>query len=330
MSRERSLLASFGRLSLIRRTLLIVLTLSAALLLLARIAKPPADLAIRTGSSARVWTAQPGDSTEEELKTARQLAKEPARLIPPSSASAQYAGAARNVDASADGAPLISHAAELAVVTKEFSRSRSTLEDILERHHGYAARLRMVGQSNGSTLTATLRIPSSEFSSTVTDLKTLGNVEREEETADEIIQQRADLEARLINARITLQHLRELLAKDQNANLGETKRQLVGLNSEIARLESERIAWENRAMFANVLFSMREEITPPVESFAAQLRKAGLSGLCGAFNSLSAIVLFGIGYGPVILLWILLIFFPARWIWRKWRPSSEPAASGTV
>ena len=70
------------------------------------------------------------------------------------------------------------------------------VEDILERHHSYAAKLRMVGQPTGSELTATLRVPSSEFAEAVNDLKTLGNVEREEQTADEITQQHADLEAR--------------------------------------------------------------------------------------------------------------------------------------
>jgi len=55
----------------------------------------------------------------------------------------------------------------------------------------------MVGQPRGNTLTATLRIPSPEFNAAVTDLKTLGNVEREEQMADEITEQEADLEARL-------------------------------------------------------------------------------------------------------------------------------------
>jgi hypothetical protein len=39
--------------------------------------------------------------------------------------------------------PRIAHAAKLAVATKEFARLRATLEEILERHRGYAARPRM-------------------------------------------------------------------------------------------------------------------------------------------------------------------------------------------
>jgi hypothetical protein len=80
---------------------------------------------------------------------------------------------------------VIAHAAELGVSTKEFGRARANLEEILERHHGYAAKLRMVGQPGASSLTATLRVPSSEFTSSVNDLKTLGKVEQEEQAADE-------------------------------------------------------------------------------------------------------------------------------------------------
>src|SRR5438552_19129862 len=68
---------------------------------------------------------------------------------------------------SAYDAPLIAHTAELAIATKEFARSRTELEEILERHRGYAARLRMVGRRTGSVLTATLRIPSPELISMV-------------------------------------------------------------------------------------------------------------------------------------------------------------------
>ncbi len=224
--------------------------------------------------------------------------------------------------------PMIAHAAELAVATKEFAHSRSTLEEILERHHGYAAKLRMVGQPAASTLTATLRVPSSEFASAVTDLKTLGNVEREEQTADEITQQRADLEARLVNAQNTLARLQEILAKGGKIhNLLEVQRQLAGVSAEVARLEAERASTEHRVIFAQVLLSLREELKPPAESVAAEFRAAAMAGLSDALSSLSAIVLFVISRGPITILWVVLVFFPGRWMWRKWHPAVGAQAS---
>ena len=89
-------------------------------------------------------------------------------------------GLTRSADAPLPFAnPLIAHTAEIAVATKEFAKSRSALEEILERHRGYAAKLRMVGQRSGSVLNAMLRVPSTELGGTVSELKTLGDVERE-------------------------------------------------------------------------------------------------------------------------------------------------------
>src|SRR5262252_5151942 len=109
--------------------------------------------------------------------------------------------------------PLIAHSAELAVATKEFAKSRTSLEEILEHHRGYAAKLRMAGRRTGSLLSATLRMPSSELGATVVDLKSLGDVEQEAQSADEVTQQHADLEARLANAQATLRRLKQLLEK---------------------------------------------------------------------------------------------------------------------
>jgi len=320
---DHSLLAGLRRLSPTRRGLLIVLFLSFGLFFILRAARPPVGSEIHTVGTAMQKGSSSPITPDSDLRAEWQRLKESSKVMPPAALSAPGTSVAGAVDGMGYGGPFISHAAELAVTTKEFSRSRASLEEILERHHGYASKLRMVGQPSGSTLTATLRVPSSEFNSAVTDLKTLGSVEREEQTADEITQQQADLEARLTNARNMLQQLQARLPKYGTAV--DLQRQIAAISLEISRLEAQRTAWQNRTIFANVLFSLREEVTAPVESFGAQFRKAALSGFSDALNSLSAVVLFVISYVPVIVVWILLLLFPGRWIWRKWRTAAEPA-----
>src|SRR5207237_9303689 len=144
--------------------------------------------------------------------------------------------------------------AQLALSTKEFAQSRASLEEILERHRGYAARLRMVGRRSGSVLSATLRVPSPELGATVSELKSLGEVEQEEQAADEITQQRADLEARLSNAQGTLRRLQELLKKQTypDGNVRELQRQIAATSAEVDRREAERRACERRVVCARV------------------------------------------------------------------------------
>ena len=219
--------------------------------------------------------------------------------------------------------PLIAHTEELAVATKEFARSRTSLEEILERHRGYAAKLRMVGQKSGSVLSATLRVPSAELGGPVSDLKARGDVEREEQAADEITQQRADLDARLSNTRGTLRRLQELLQKQTypDGNVRELQRQIANANAEVARLEAEQQVSEHRVIFANVYFTMREELAaPPSESLGAQLRGALTSGFGDAMASLSVLLVFLIGRGPVVLLWCAILWLPVRFLWKRWAP----------
>jgi len=325
---KHSLLASFRRLSPARRGLSILLVLIVVLFLFAWMGRQVTQSEHPSPGIQKNYAVNSPTTPDTDLKAEWQHMKESSRMISPGAIPMPSPGAGGAVDGLGYATPLISHAAELAVTTKDFSHSRSSLEDILERHHGYASKLRMVGEPSGSTLTATLRVPSSEFNSAVTDLKTLGKVEREEQTADEITQQQADLEARLTNARNNLQRLQERLPKYGTA--GDLQRQIVAISAEISRLEAQRTAWQNRTIFANVLFSLREEITQPVETFGAQFRRAAFAGLSDALNSLSAIVLFVISYGPIILVWTLLLLFPGRWIWRKWRPAVESEAARPV
>lgn len=218
--------------------------------------------------------------------------------------------------------PLIAHSAQLAVATTEFLKSRAELEEILERHRGYAAKLRMVGRKSGSALSATLRVPAPELGSTVNDLKALGDVEQEEQLADELTQQRADLEARLSNAQATLRRLQELLKKQTypDGNVRELQRQIANLSAEVNRLEAERSASEHRIVFANVQFSLREIVSTPAESLGAQLHNAASAGFGEAAASLSAILLFFIGRGPLVLLWMAILFIPARLVWKRMQP----------
>ncbi len=321
-----SLFAGFQRLTATKKTVLTLFGLFSMLLLFSWISRAPLAPGGRPRIATQVPSRAPGNQQiQEEMKEqwqAMKTARKEATLVPMPSASGAVDWAGGPLQSNP---PLIAHAAELAVATKEFTKSRAKLEEILERHHSYAAKLRMVGQPTGSELTATLRVPSSEFADAVNDLKTLGSVEREEQTADEITQQHADLEARLKNAQNTLARLKEMLAQGWKAgDPASVQRQISAVNGEIARLESERATTARQVTFAQVLFSLREEIVLPTESFGAQFRAATLAGLGDALNTVSAILLFVISRGPALLLWVLLLFFPSRWLWRKWHTNPRP------
>src|SRR5262249_25154760 len=170
---------------------------------------------------------------------------------------------------------------------------------------------------SGSGLNATLRVPSTELGDTVSELKSLGDVEREEQAADEVTQQHADLEARLNNAQKSLKRLQELLQKQTypDGNVRELQRQIANASAEVARLEAERQASEHRVTFANVFFTLREEMATPTESIGSQLRAAAAAGFGEATASLAGLLVFLMGRGPVVAVWCVILFVPARWLW---------------
>ncbi len=215
--------------------------------------------------------------------------------------------------------PQVVYSAELTVATREFAHTRASLEEILERHHGYVAKLRMVGEPTGSILSATLRVPSSEYRSALSELKAVGVVEHEEESADEVTQQHSEIEARLVNAQNEEQRIQRILQNraDKDSDYGSLERQVAILRGEIERIEAERSASQSQVSFANVFFSLREERTSTAETMGAKLRNAGIGGLSDALDSLSSILLFLAAHGPLLALWAALIYFPARYFWRR-------------
>ena len=312
---RQSLMHSFHSLSPARRQFLLVAGSMLGLLLLV--------LHTARLDPSRQVGGPPNPSTSSTLSVPFDgkidLTKEAMSTAPPGSSMAY--GERPGYLVSAEGSPRITYSAELSVVTKEFARARSSMEDVLDRHRGYTAKLRMVGQPSGSVLSATLRVPATEYRTALAELKSLGDVEHDEESADEIAQQHGDLEARLQNAQNNQRRLQQLLKDSPNqvGGLVSIERQLSLLRSEIERMEAERRNYDDRAVFSNIYFSMREEKITPAESFGAEIRSAAITGFSDAFHTLSAILLFFVNYGPSLLLWAAFLFFPVRLLWRRYQ-----------
>jgi hypothetical protein len=285
-----------------------------------------ANRVVRPGQHASPLSPNGGSLTGEVLppdgvRSTGGDRKEVGALAPLGMLNERYSAAPVD-SANAFREPRIAYSAELSVVTREFAHSRSSLEEILDRHRGYVAKLRMVGQPSGSVMSATLRVPSSEYRSALSELKAVGLVEHEEEAADEITQQHSELEARLVNAQNEEQRLQKLLQNrpDKSYDSASLSRQVALLRSEIERIETERSASGSRVSFANVFFSLREERTSPAETIGAKLRNAAVGGLSDALESVSTILLFLASRGPFLAFWAALLYFPARFFWRRRSP----------
>jgi len=222
--------------------------------------------------------------------------------------------------------PMIARTVSLSIVAKDCDASRASLDSILARHRGYAAELNVATpQSAARTLQASLRIPAAQLVAAVAELKTLGRVENENQTGEEITQQHADLVARLKNSRETEERLQDVLRTRTGKvkEVLEVEEEIARVRGEIEQMEAEQQTLEHRVDFATVDLKLTEEykarLTTPAPSVSMQLRNASIDGFRSAFDSLLALALFFAEAGPTLLLWLVILSLPAWLVWRRYR-----------
>jgi hypothetical protein len=231
-------------------------------------------------------------------------------------------------------APMIARTVSLSIVVKDFEAGRASLDSILVRHNGYTAGLNVTTpQGAARTLQASLRIPAPQLAAALSELKALGRVEVETQNGEEVTQQHADLVARLKNSRETEQRLQDVLRTRTGKvkDVLEVEREIERVRGEIEEMEAEQQTLEHRVSFASIDLKLSEEykaqLTAPAPSVAMQLRNGLIDGFRGAFQSLLALVLFFAESGPTLLLWLMILAFPAWLLWRRYRRSLAMGSS---
>jgi hypothetical protein len=228
-------------------------------------------------------------------------------------------------DQQSNGSPasMIARTLSLSIVVKDFALCRSSLDKILERHHGYPEQLDVSTPENAPrTLQASLRIPAPQLSSAVSDLKALGRVENESQSGEEVTKQHTDLVARLKNSRDTEQRLRAIL-EQRTGNVAEVlqvEEEIARVRADIEQMEAERKSLEHRVDFATVELRVTEEykaqLNPPAASVSTRMHNAFVAGYHNASETVFGIVLFFAEYGPTFLIWIAV---PVAFLWRRYR-----------
>ena len=223
-----------------------------------------------------------------------------------------------------NGGVIIARTAELTLTTNEFDKSRLAIEEILKRHNGYLGQLNVNATTgSGRTLDATLKIPADQRDQAIAEIKKLGRVESESQTGEEVTAQYMDLEARLNNARNTEQRLTDLLRQSTGklSDVLAVEESISRVRGEIEQMEAERKTLTKRVEFLTLQVHLAENYRPQSNSVLGRFRDAAISGYQSLLNGIVAAILFLLKAGPSILLWAALLFFPARFAWKKLRRS---------
>ena len=92
-------------------------------------------------------------------------------------------------------------------------------------------------------------------------------------------------------------------------------------------MEAEQKNLEHRIDFATIDLKLAEEykakLDSPASAISTLIHNAAVNGSRNVADTLLSIVLFFAEYGPVLFFWLLLLFIPAGFVWRRWRHAAE-------
>ncbi len=194
----------------------------------------------RSGAPARAAPARP---------SAPAKAPPPAKTAVATTAGDKAAVAERPAGPSA---PLLIYVGDLAMMVVDEPAVPKTIDsiiDLAESLGGYLA-----GRKDTSVQ---VRVPSSRFRESLTQLEKVGEVTHRSVTADDVSEQYSDLEVRLTNLKATQKRLHEFLAKSGTiADMLTVGQELERVSGEIEAIEGKMRFLRSRAAFSVVTVNL--------------------------------------------------------------------------
>jgi len=289
-------------------------------------------LSVRSADSGvRLQPSEDGDryrlrAMQSQIASNMEPGSRAAEPAPPAAtAGAVDGGAAININA-VKSKSMIARTAQLSIIVKDFDASQRRLEEILKRHGGYLGEMTTSAPEGADRkLSATLRVPADQLDAAISEVKQLGRVESESQSGEEVTSQYIDLQARLTNARNTEQRLTELLRR-QTGKLDEVvtvEEKISDVREQIERMEAEQKNLSQRVDFGTLSVAFSEErksqlqVMPP--AVGTQFHNAAVEGYRSVVDGIVSLLIFLMSWGPSLLVWGAVVFFPARFAWRRMR-----------
>jgi hypothetical protein len=282
----------------------------------------PTDPILRTESSSRGMPVPPKPAVVGGAAGVRL--SEPALSYPQGTALEQVSRS--TAQTALQWQPQIVRTASMMVLTTDFASARPAAERVARELGGFVARIDVSdGADKPRSLRATLRVPADRLDEALASLRLLGTVSNESQGGDDVTAQVRDLAARLANARSTEKRLQDILLKrtGEVGDVLQVEREIARVRGEIEQMAAEQADLASRVAQATIALHVEEErkatlgLGPlPVQ---ARMRNALVDGMRTAKASLVAVSLSLLHAGPVVVLWVGLLWWPGRALVRAGR-----------
>jgi hypothetical protein len=220
--------------------------------------------------------------------------------------------------------PMIARTASLKISVKDVDAARVGVDGVILQYHGYSASITIHSEvGSPRSIESEVHVPSAQSDAALAALRSLGRVEQEEQGGEEVTAQVIDLNARLKNARESEIRLQEILRTRPGkvSEVLEVEQAISETRENIERMEAEQKELRGRIAFSSIKLELHEEYQATLgqgASVGRQVRNAIVDGFQAAGSGALAIGLWLFSTGPSLLLAVLLLYFPARWTWRRY------------
>jgi Domain of unknown function (DUF4349) len=101
------------------------------------------------------------------------------------------------------------------------------------------------------------------------------------------------------------------------------------VRGEIEQMGAEKKSLSKRVEFLTLVVKVTEDYRAQLQlapdSILGRFRNAAVAGYKSMVEGVVAFILFLLSYGPSLLIWAALLFFPARYAWKKFRRHTTPS-----
>ena len=217
-------------------------------------------------------------------------------------------------------------AVSLAVEAPQLETAESHMMEITKQSGGFLDEFKIRRQSNASSwMEARLRLRADTLDSTLTKIRTLGEIRQETESSENTYAEKESLNAQLDSKRSELTRLTDIV-KHRTGSLSDTvaaEEKVSERRNELNDLEKRWRKLESRVEYALVEIQIFEKYQAHLDLrtalLSSDLRNSLIEGIEGMIVSLGAVLGFLLRYGLALVVWLGILYWPSRSLWRRYR-----------
>lgn len=173
---------------------------------------------------------------------------------------------------------------DVSLKVDDVDQARARIRGEVERAGGYVADATSSGAGEDRRAHLELRVPASKVRDVREGLGAVGEITSDVEKVQDVTEERADLKARLHNARVQEKRVLEIMTTKTGAiaETVEAERELARIRETIERLEAQERTLDGKVELATLRVTLAARSTPAWQTPGQSISAAGAAGLRGA------------------------------------------------